>query len=104
LNPATDDSDQFFTEAGAAKLLALAPGHLRNLRQRGAGPRASKFGRAIRYWRQDLLAWAVGPAVVDGEPVVSVCLLPHEITAKRFGWVLDELEAARRGDPAEPAI
>ena len=49
--------DYFVTPQEAAVLLALSPRTLARYRQRGSGPAFSRFGGAVRYRMQDLLAW-----------------------------------------------
>ena len=57
---ATNDQHQivFMTEKQAARLLSLSHRTLQAWRRTGLGPSFIKFGRAIRYRRQDVLGWA----------------------------------------------
>lgn len=48
----------YLTTNEAAALLKLAPGTLKNMRVRRAGPRYRKHGRLIRYHIDDLNAWS----------------------------------------------
>jgi len=41
----------------AAAILDCTPGHLRNLRTKGGGPRFVKLGRSVRYRLSDLEAF-----------------------------------------------
>jgi hypothetical protein len=50
--------DRFLTEHDAAKVLSLSVSYLRKLRSVGGGPQFNSFGRAIRYRRSILFAWA----------------------------------------------
>lgn len=50
--------DRFLTEQDAAKLLSLSVSYLRKLRVNGGGPEFASFGRAVRYRRSALFAWA----------------------------------------------
>jgi hypothetical protein len=49
---------RYLREIEAGKVLALSPGHLRNLRVKGQGPEFVKFGKAVRYDWRALMAWA----------------------------------------------
>jgi hypothetical protein len=49
---------RYLKDTEAAKVLGLSAGHLRNLRAKGEGPPATRFGRACRYNWRTLLAWA----------------------------------------------
>lgn len=49
---------QWMTEAAAGEYLALSARTLQAFRLRGGGPRYAKIGRAVRYARADLDAWA----------------------------------------------
>jgi hypothetical protein len=44
-------------ERAASKFLGLAVQTLRNMRTQRRGPPYAKFGKAVRYSIQDLLAW-----------------------------------------------
>lgn len=53
-----DAPGDFLTPAEAAAHLALTQRCLEGLRTRGGGPAFHKLGRAVRYHRDDLTAWA----------------------------------------------
>lgn len=50
--------ETFLDERASAAFLSLSPQYLRKRRADGDGPKHIRFGRAIRYRRSDLLAWA----------------------------------------------
>ena len=58
------DEDRLLTEVQAADLLRLSARTLQAWRCRGIGPPFVRAGRAIRYRRRDLVAWAEENTVV----------------------------------------
>lgn len=52
------DLDEFSTEAEVAEVLKISRYTLALWRTQGKGPRFRKFGQAVRYQRDDLIAWA----------------------------------------------
>ena len=48
---------------GAARITGLSEGHLRNLRNRKAGPPFYKFGKAVRYSVTECEAWKAAQRV-----------------------------------------
>jgi excisionase family DNA binding protein len=52
------DLDEYLTVREAAALLKLHPSTLNNWRTFGVGPRFTRFGRHVRYAKNDLAAWA----------------------------------------------
>jgi len=50
----------FLTEKDAARLLAISHRTLQAWRRIGTGPSFVKLGRAVRYRKHDILAWADG--------------------------------------------
>lgn len=50
--------ERFLNDIEAADLLGLSRSYLRKLRIFGGGCAFSAFGKAVRYRRSDLLAWA----------------------------------------------
>jgi hypothetical protein len=55
--PATPEQC-FMSEREAARFLGLSVRTLQGMRYRGGGPRYHKFGRSVRYTREDLITWA----------------------------------------------
>ena len=54
-----DYLDRLIPETAAAEFLGFSIRALQNWRVRGGGPKFIKFnGRAVRYRRRDLIAWA----------------------------------------------
>jgi Helix-turn-helix domain len=64
---AANDRDALLTEVGAADLLCLSVRTLQAWRARGFGPPYVRAGRAVRYRRCDLLAWAEARVVIHRE-------------------------------------
>lgn len=58
--PIPRDPDALLFGAEAASLVALSIRTFEALRLRGGGPPFIKLGRAVRYRRGDVLAWAAG--------------------------------------------
>lgn len=58
-------SEAFLDERASAALLSLSPQYLRKRRADGDGPKHIRFGRAVRYRRSDLLAWAEACEVAE---------------------------------------
>lgn len=56
-------SDPLLAEAQAARLLNLSGRTLQAWRMKGIGPAFVRTGRAIRYRREDLLAWIAANTV-----------------------------------------
>jgi predicted DNA-binding transcriptional regulator AlpA len=54
---ATGPANTYLTEAETAQLTRFAPGTLANMRCQGRGPRFTHVGKAIRYKREDVIAW-----------------------------------------------
>jgi predicted DNA-binding transcriptional regulator AlpA len=52
-----EERDHFLTTEEAASLLQLSPRTLIDKRYKGTGPEYYKFSSAVRYKREDLLAW-----------------------------------------------
>lgn len=55
--------DDVLIETELAQTLRLSPGHLRNLRTLGGGPRYLRLGRSIRYRWQDVTEWLTARTV-----------------------------------------
>lgn len=51
------------TEAQVAECLSVSTATLRSWRQRGAGPKFCRFGRAVRYMTPDIKAFVSGASV-----------------------------------------
>jgi len=60
--PTHDTSDT----PGAATILGISPGHLRNLRSQGEGPAFYRVGRRVIYKRADLDAFLASCRVEPG--------------------------------------
>lgn len=58
------DPDALLTEVKAADLLSISIRTLQAWRSKGCGPAFVRLGRAIRYRRSDLFAWAAKNTVV----------------------------------------
>lgn len=56
-NHATELDDELLTIDEVAALLRAPVATLRYWRYLGTGPRSFRVGRAVRYWRGDVLAW-----------------------------------------------
>lgn len=52
-----DDHDQMLTITEAADLLRIPVATLRYWRHLGTGPHSFRFGRHVRYYREDVDAW-----------------------------------------------
>lgn len=53
-----DDTEEIMLTLDEAAELVRAPvATLRYWRHMGTGPRSFRVGRAVRYWRADVLAW-----------------------------------------------
>ena len=52
-----DTEDVILTLDEAAKLVRTPVATLRYWRHMGTGPRSFRVGRAVRYWRGDVVAW-----------------------------------------------
>ena len=50
--------DEYLTEAEVAALLKVTRGTVKRWRREGVGPPSLRFGRAVRYRRRDVDAWA----------------------------------------------
>ena len=57
LNRPDDTEDTMLTLDEAAELVRAPVATLRYWRHMGAGPRSFRVGRAVRYWRGDVVAW-----------------------------------------------
>jgi excisionase family DNA binding protein len=53
-----DSQVAFLTEKQAARLLSMSHRTLQAWRRTGIGPSFIKLGRAVRYRRDDVIAWA----------------------------------------------
>jgi hypothetical protein len=49
----------FINTEAAAKIIGQSPGTLATWRHYGKGPRFCKFGRSVRYYKPDLLEYAL---------------------------------------------
>jgi predicted DNA-binding transcriptional regulator AlpA len=58
MTSAEDTQVAFLTEKQAARLLSMSHRTLQAWRRTGLGPSFIKLGRAVRYRRGDLIAWA----------------------------------------------
>ena len=56
-NHAIELDDELLTIGEVAALLRAPVATLRYWRYLGTGPRSFRVGRAVRYWRGDVLAW-----------------------------------------------
>lgn len=50
-------TDEYLTTAEVAEVFKISPETVRHWRKVGTGPRALKVGHAVRYARNDVLAW-----------------------------------------------
>jgi predicted DNA-binding transcriptional regulator AlpA len=57
LNRPDDTEDVMLTLDEAAALVRTPVATLRYWRHVGTGPRSFRVGRAVRYWRADVVAW-----------------------------------------------
>lgn len=58
LNRANDEADDtMLTLDEAAAMVRTPVATLRYWRHMGTGPRSFRVGRAVRYWRADVVAW-----------------------------------------------
>ena len=68
---ATSDEQRYLSTREAAEYLGRSARTLRQYRVSGAGPVYHRFGRAVRYAREDLERWAKarrrGPAAASGK-------------------------------------
>jgi predicted DNA-binding transcriptional regulator AlpA len=60
MTSAEDSQVVFLTEKQAARLLSISHRTMQAWRRSGLGPPFIKLGRAVRYRRGDLIAWADG--------------------------------------------
>jgi predicted DNA-binding transcriptional regulator AlpA len=56
-NHADNAEDTMLTLDEAAELVRAPVATLRYWRHMGTGPRSFRVGRAVRYWRGDVVAW-----------------------------------------------
>lgn len=56
--PVASTPEEYLTRPQAAEYLKLSPSHLAKLAVTGGGPLMCRLGRAVRYRRRDLDAWA----------------------------------------------
>jgi predicted DNA-binding transcriptional regulator AlpA len=56
-NRTDDTEDIMLTLDEAAELVRAPVATLRYWRHMGTGPRSFRVGRAVRYWRGDVVAW-----------------------------------------------
>ena len=56
-HPIGNPGDEMLTLQEACRFLRVPEGTLCYWRHLGAGPRSSKLGRDVRYWRADLVLW-----------------------------------------------
>jgi predicted DNA-binding transcriptional regulator AlpA len=56
-NAADETEDVMLTLYEAAELVRAPVATLRYWRHMGTGPRSFRVGRAVRYWRGDVVAW-----------------------------------------------
>lgn len=60
--PVVNPPEEYLTRAEAADYLKLSASHLAKLAVMGGGPVMCRMGRAVRYRRRDLDAWAAAGA------------------------------------------
>ena len=61
-----DLDDELLSLDEAATLLRTPVATLRYWRYLGTGPRSFRVGRAVRYWRGDVLAWLQEQTIHNG--------------------------------------
>jgi len=65
-NHATELDDELLSIDEVAALLRAPVATLRYWRYLGTGPRSFRVGRAVRYWRGDVLAWLQEQTIHSG--------------------------------------
>lgn len=53
----TDDQDELLTITEVAEIVRVPVATLRYWRHLGEGPHSFRVGRAVRYWRGEVLVW-----------------------------------------------
>lgn len=74
---AVDPEDELLTIDEAAALVRAPVATLRYWRHLGTGPRSFRVGRAVRYWRRDVLAWLNEQTIHSGPPRLDAHPLSH---------------------------
>ncbi|KRC66777.1 hypothetical protein ASE12_19585 [Aeromicrobium sp. Root236] len=69
--------DELLTIGEAAELLRAPVATLRYWRHLGTGPRSFRVGRAVRYWRRDVLGWLNEQTIHSGPPRLDTRPLTH---------------------------
>ena len=59
-----DSKDVMTGTPGAARILGLSEGHLRNLRNKKVGPPFYKYGKTVRYSIPECEAWKAAQRVI----------------------------------------
>jgi len=74
---AVDTGDELLTIDEAAALVRAPVATLRYWRHLGTGPHSFRVGRAVRYWRRDVLAWLTEQTIHSGPPRLDAHPLTH---------------------------
>lgn len=53
----TEHQDELLTITEVAEIVRVPVATLRYWRHRGEGPHSFRVGRAVRYWRGEVIAW-----------------------------------------------
>ena len=72
-----EPDDELLTINEAAALVRAPVATLRYWRHLGTGPRSFRVGRAVRYWRGDVVAWLHDQTIHNGLPRLDAGPLRH---------------------------
>lgn len=72
-----DTDDELLTIDEAAALVRAPVATLRYWRHLGTGPHSFRVGRAVRYWRRDVLTWLNEQTIHSGPPSLDAHTLTH---------------------------
>ncbi|WP_159540985.1 AlpA family transcriptional regulator [Aeromicrobium sp. 9AM] len=75
---AVNTDDELLTIEEAAALVRAPVATLRYWRHLGTGPHSFRVGRAVRYWRRDVLAWLNEQTIHSGPPRLET----HSLTPR----------------------